>query len=316
MLDLQNIVFNEAIACEIQLQGKNTLIFCSVYRSPNSTEENDIGLHNLLYTLSTQAQGNLVITGDFNYPNIDWDLYRNLNDTMDKEFRFLEIVKDCFLFQHVNKPTRGRGTNIPSILDLVLTDEENLLDTLEHEAPLGKSDHAMLNIKIRCTGSEETSSITRWNYDKGNYEKMKEIFNTAINTHYLDQEQTVDDMWNKILELYNRAIEECIPRKKNKSRSWKGKVPLDRDALALIKRKDRLWKKCIRSRDEQAYTEYCRVRNKVRRLTRKAQSIYEKSVAKQAKTNPKNFGAMQQENQNTKLGYQTYQYLETLRVKI
>ena len=132
MLDLQNIVFNEAIACEIQLQGKNTLIFCSVYRSPNSTEENDIGLHNLLYTLSTQAQGNLVITGDFNYPNIDWDLYRNLNDTMDKEFRFLEIVKDCFLFQHVNKPTRGRGTNIPSILDLVLTDEENLLDTLEH----------------------------------------------------------------------------------------------------------------------------------------------------------------------------------------
>ena len=85
-------------------QKKKTLLFFAlyiyiyIYRSPNSTEVNDIGLHNLLYKLSKQVQGNLAITCDFNYPNIDWNLYRNLNDTMDKEFRFLEIVKDSFFF--------------------------------------------------------------------------------------------------------------------------------------------------------------------------------------------------------------------------
>ena len=48
--------------------------------------------------------------------------------------------------QHVDKPTRQRGDDEPSILDLVISRE--YLSKLEYLSPLGKSDHAI--IKLEC----------------------------------------------------------------------------------------------------------------------------------------------------------------------
>ena len=45
------------------------------------------------------------------------------------------------------------------MLDLILTNEEEMIDKLHVKDPLGHSDHCV---------SEE-----RWNYFKGNYEQMK-----------------------------------------------------------------------------------------------------------------------------------------------
>ena len=59
------------------------------------------------------------------------------------------------------------------------------------------------------------------------------------------------------------------------------------ERLSRIKRKQHLWSNYIRTKDGQVYQEYCTVRNQVRRLTRKAHKIYEKSIAKQVKKNPK-----------------------------
>ena len=36
-----------------------------------------------------------------------------------KEDKFLETVEDTYLYQHVDKPTRGRGSDIPSLIDLI-----------------------------------------------------------------------------------------------------------------------------------------------------------------------------------------------------
>jgi hypothetical protein len=49
-----------------------------------------------------------------------------------------------FLIPHVNKPTRWRGTDTPHVLDLVFTNEENMVSELEYLSPLGKSDHCVL----------------------------------------------------------------------------------------------------------------------------------------------------------------------------
>ena len=45
----------------------------------------------------------------------------------------------------------------------------------------------------------------------------------------------------------------------------------------------------MHGRDEKIYKEYCRVRNQIRRLTRKATKNFEKNIAGQAKSNPKKF---------------------------
>ena len=50
----------------------------------------------------------------------------------------MEAVRDCFLFQHVEEPTRIRGNDNPSLIDLILTNEELQVSIVVHHAPLGK----------------------------------------------------------------------------------------------------------------------------------------------------------------------------------
>jgi len=52
-----------------------------------------------------------------------------------------------FFFQLVEKPNRARRDDKPSILDLVRTDDIDLVQNIEDIGPLGMSDHSILNIE-------------------------------------------------------------------------------------------------------------------------------------------------------------------------
>ena len=60
---------------------------------------------------------------------------------------FVEGFKDNFLYQHVKTPTRYRNNQVPSLLDLVLTNEENMVEEIETLPSLDKSDHITLKFK-------------------------------------------------------------------------------------------------------------------------------------------------------------------------
>ena len=49
----------------------------------------------------------------------------------DKEFLFIKAARDGFLFQHIDQPTRGRGEDKPSLLDLIFTIEKGMISDLE-----------------------------------------------------------------------------------------------------------------------------------------------------------------------------------------
>ena len=75
------------------------------------------------------------------------------------EGKFIENIRDNFLFQHITKPTRGRLGNKSNILDLIFTNEEGMIEDVTYENPLGKSDHAVLLINHRCY--TETTTYTK-----------------------------------------------------------------------------------------------------------------------------------------------------------
>ena len=54
------------------------------------------------------------------------------------------------MYQHTTEPTRGRGTNEPSVLDLIMTDEEGMIEDMQHKTPLGKRNHCMINFQFKC----------------------------------------------------------------------------------------------------------------------------------------------------------------------
>jgi hypothetical protein len=124
--------FKESLWLKLQpgQNKKDWLLLGCVYRSPQSTEENNNELNNMISNLTTnQPFKDVLILGDFNYRNIRW---QNETSNEDKSQRFLKACQDCFLTQHVTEPTRKRHGQEASLLDLILTMDENCIQNLEY----------------------------------------------------------------------------------------------------------------------------------------------------------------------------------------
>ena len=56
------------------------------------------------------------------------------------------------------------------MLDLILTNEEEMIDNLHVKDP--HSDHCVMEFQFKCYFEQYNISKERWNYFKGNYEQM------------------------------------------------------------------------------------------------------------------------------------------------
>ena len=135
---------------DIKTANGDSILCGCVYRSPSNdaTKEgctqSTMAVINLIKT-TYNRNINLIIAGDFNYKNIDW-----CNEYAEQEYLvdFINTLQDCFLDQHVTKPTRHRDNETSNLLDLILSSEEGMIKDLSYHPPLGESDHVVL--KFRC----------------------------------------------------------------------------------------------------------------------------------------------------------------------
>ena len=99
------------IACGIKLDRGRMLLFCSVYRSPNSNKEYSKQINDTMRQLCDQGQiyRHIIFEEDYNYPMIDWETGTTSSSLEDINFIFLEATRDRFLTKHVPSLTRGRG---------------------------------------------------------------------------------------------------------------------------------------------------------------------------------------------------------------
>ena len=103
--------------------------------------------------------------GDFNYPTtnyLDGNVESGPNSAAAK---FYNTTQDLVLFQHVTEPTKVRQDQIPSTLDLIFTDKDNVI-----EEPLGKSDHAVLERNLLLGTAIKHSHEKKFVYYKGDYD--------------------------------------------------------------------------------------------------------------------------------------------------
>ena len=197
----------------------------------------------------------------------------------DKEFKFIEKLRDCYFIQHITEPTRGRGTTEPSLLDLVITSEDSEIVLIETASALGKSDHSVIIMILNCTHTHEPIRNTVYKYDNGDYHKMEDMLSIDLDAEFSKHEVDVQAQWDIFTMKIREAVEWCIPKKVISERIKKYPVPLNLKTRAKIRRKNRLWKKYLLTRDVQAYQKYCRLRNEVRRLTRHNKYMKKVSLA-------------------------------------
>ena len=188
--------------------------------------------------------------------------------------------------------TRARGTNKPSLLDLVITEDSQTQTktSMKVNDPLDKSDHAVLNWSYLVSTNNEDESITenaipKRNFKKADFNKMITLLD-EIDWKKEFKEKTVDEC----LEILHRTIEaitdKCIPWK-NPSK-WHNRPPwMSRSARKTIRKKRCAWKRYIQSKNYQHYTEYVKQRQITSKRIRKAKRDFEQKLAKECKQNPK-----------------------------
>ena len=277
----------ELLTCEVKLADGEKLLLSNVYRSGSSTNSSNLRFFKAMKAISKLKYKHVLYVGDFNFPEIKWNC---LTTPCEKslQFKFLESIRDCYLTQHVDSVTRGRGTNTPSILDLVLSSQDDAVENIHIDSPLGSSDHSVMHIDYRCVPALEPDKIV-YMYKKADYKKMIEMLDLNWDELFQDHLEDVNQLWDIFAKKYAEAESVCVPKKVVKSGTKRFTVPLDRKTLAKKRKKYRLWKRYLETREGEIYSEYRKCSNQLRRLTRKAAKICEQRIASNSKGNPKIF---------------------------
>jgi len=90
--------------------------------------------------MSSEPRQALVLVRDFNHPDICW---KDHTVSCKRSRRLVESIDDNFLVQVVDRPTRGEV-----LLDLLLTNAEEIIKGTNVGGSLGGSDHALVEFVI------------------------------------------------------------------------------------------------------------------------------------------------------------------------
>ena len=287
--------FKESVWVKINLRGNDKLLVGCIYKSPSSSEENLSLMNDMIRNInSTQVYSHVLVVGDFNFPDIDWNTW-NSRDRFCQEF--IESLRDSYLEQMVEKPTRFRINQNPSVLDLILVNDSNAIQSIDYLSPVGNSDHSVLRFAYNCYIELENENAAKLNYFKGEYEGMRE----ALSCDWTEAlaNMSTEEMVNTFTDKITEAMNKYIPRKRRRK---KGNTPLGPEAVKCIRRKHRLWTRYMETREQSTYREYCKARNKVKSVIAKDRKKRERNIAESAKSNCKNFWSYINSKRKTRSG--------------
>ena len=269
------------------LDSKNSILCGCIYRSPSDSDVNaclaSTAKVNQLIRVAYQYNSNLVITGDFNYKEIDWS-----NDFASPRqqhlLNFINTVQDCFLSQHVTEPTRYRENEIPNTLDLIFSSEEGMVSDLSYHPPLGESDHVCLRFNVMASQTKNrftpSHNIFKTNYEAIRVELDKYNWKEVLISNFVNDYENFFDILNSLLKKYSPLT--VPPKKKNN-------LYMSSEAIRLKNAKLRAWKRYVSTKTRRDREAYVQCKNRLRNLTRFLRHNFEQSIALNIKNKPKVF---------------------------
>jgi hypothetical protein len=167
------------------------------------------------------------------------------------------------MVQNIQEFTRQREGQNPSELDYVFTDEEGLLDCINHEVPLGKSDHVCITwVMIVEKEPEKSGDESKYNFWKGNYDKIAEKLHD-INWVSELSEGDVNEAWKCLKTRIIDLVEEHVPKQIAIVRNHKKSEWLSKSTETELKARGVRWEVYRRNPFEANYRSFKRIKNKV-----------------------------------------------------
>ena len=259
-------------------QRKLTLLV--VYRSPNSGSDNDTVLSRSVRELFLR-EPDAVLLGDLNFPGLDWNSYcvKDRRSAM-----FSSVCRALRLSQMVTFKTRARGLNAPSLLDVVLVKNQNLVSGIRQLAPFGNSDHSSLLVDFPFSRPLSCSrEVLLWN--KADYAEICAVLDSLDLTGVLDA--GIDSFWNEFKRVVFSSVMPLVPSFRSSAFSvckW-----FDSRCCAVRKHKLALWKKFLFCPNRVSWTSFKQARNYASSVYRSKRITYESNLCSNIGKNPKQF---------------------------
>ena len=169
----------------------------------NSVQELNSSLFRLGDRLNTS---NVIMAGDFNAPDLKWNYPEPTNCSLNSERR-LEIIDEHGLTQLKKEPTRD-----DNILDLVLTNNVNIINNVR--VILGISDHDMVlfEVNLACRRKKPVRHKIYMG-KKSDTTRIKKELQDFANDFEDMKKESVDAKWNMFQHRLTGIMDSCIPHK-------------------------------------------------------------------------------------------------------
>ena len=281
-----NVEYTESIWVRVSCSNNTCFTIGTVYRSPNSTQENNQALIQLVEEATKIQSNSLICVGDFNMKEIDW-VHNKVNCSQTHPaWSLYDKLNDLFISQLVLEPTRYREGETHNLLDWVLTDTPDRIDKIQIGPPLGSNgDHCTISFEF-VVSFEQIDQGGYLCFNKGNYTELRNIL-SIVDWHAMLDQCDIENAWNTFQNTVTQAIEKCVPRFKPRAR--KSPPWIDKDARTCIRERNKAWSVYRKNKSEENWSNYKSIRNETGRKLTKSKVNYENNLASKIKENPKLF---------------------------
>lgn len=210
----------EALTVSLKFASKIVKLMV-VYRPPGN-DPNFVKSFKTFLDSSVKQTESVIITGDFNLPEINW---QELTTTVaDFQRDFLHFCLQNSFIQAVLEPTRDEN-----IIDLVLTNEPNVINLVKIIPPFSSSDHCQVLIWISIPKQRilSSQSMTR-DYSKTNFYAAEQMLASVSWPDMFSSCISINDFHEVFCNTLNTVIEMFVPLKSmtNVKKKWPSDVSL------------------------------------------------------------------------------------------
>ena len=291
--DLDNLMYKpkqlESVFLEICNKGKKNIIVGCIYRHPSMdlSEFNDDYIEPLLEELAAKDK-TMFLMGDFNI-----DLLKIETDRLTANF--FDSMTAQLLVPHIIHPTRATLAS-KTLIDNIYSNSPNFLQAISGNLTLTISDHMAQFLIIPENKDNIPKNFPIYKRDIKNFDRE----NFLLDLISIDWDRVIDTDRNDTNECFNRfqasinpLIDKYLPLKKLSKKEVKNhfKPWITVGIRNSIKRREKLYKKYIKAKDQESkntyHSQYKELRNLIVNISRQSKKNHFQTLFSQNVNNLK-----------------------------
>lgn len=262
----------EYVAVVFESNKCNVLLIC-IYNPPVKHCADELQLL-LDHFMGKYPKYILMLTGDFNMPDINWSLHSVKKESQSKGIHtnFLNVIQEFNLSQLINEPTHIRG----NILDLVLCTHPSFINNTNVVEP-GLSDHYIIEFEFKAQyNTQKPQEKIIKLYNKANQDQIRKSLESINDTvgKLIAECSPIDAVWKTFTRNLQICIEQHVPVKKIRPRNSHEPIWFNRSARKAVSKQRRLYNNYRKSKDIELFQKYKTLRRGNKKAFRKLELGY------------------------------------------